>query len=244
MIFRLLLIILLPLIAYWLAQRISRVASLTATQKRWLAISLAGLLVVGVLIAMGRLPVQFILAPLGLAATSLFRLLPALLRLLPMLHMLRGRANASKPRQPGQQSTIRTSFLSMSLDHESAEMQGEVVVGRFAGRRLESMSLGELLELLSECNDDGDSVQLLQAYLARVHPEWEEAAGRSKHAENGNYEEMNRAHALEVLGLCEGAERADIIAAHRNLMRKLHPDRGGNDYLAKKVNAAKDFLLE
>jgi curved DNA-binding protein CbpA len=55
---------------------------------------------------------------------------------------------------------------------------------------------------------------------------------------------MNRAHALEVLGLEEVAERADIIAAHRDLMRKLHPDRGGNDYLAKKVNAAKDFLLE
>ena len=243
MIFRLLLIILLPLLAYWLAQRITRVTSLTATQKRWLAISLAGLLVVGVLIAMGRLPVQFILAPLGLAATSLFRLLPALLRFLPMLHMLRGRANASKPRQPGQQSTIRTRFLAMSLDHETAEMQGEVVVGKFAGRLLASMSLGELMELLSECSNDGDSVQLLQAYLARVHPEWEEA-GTSKRAENGPSEEMNRAHALEVLGLSEGAERADIIAAHRDLMRKLHPDRGGNDYLAKKVNAAKDFLLE
>ncbi len=244
MIFRLLLIILLPLLAYWLAQRITRVTSLTATQKRWLAISLAGLLVVGVLIAMGRLPVQFILAPLGLAATSLFRLLPALLRFLPMLHMLRGRANASKSRQPGQQSTIRTRFLAMSLDHETAEMQGEVVVGKFAGRLLASMSLGELMELLSECSNDGDSVQLLQAYLARVHPEWEEEAGASKRAENGPSEEMNRAHALEVLGLSEGAERADIIAAHRDLMRKLHPDRGGNDYLAKKVNAAKDFLLE
>lgn len=244
MIFRLLLIILLPLLAYWLAQRITRVTSLTTTQKRWLAISLAGLLVVGVLIAMGRLPVQFILAPLGLAATSLFRLLPALLRFLPMLHMLRGRANASKPRQPGQQSTIRTRFLAMSLDHETAEMQGEVVVGKFAGRLLASMSLGELMELLSECSNDGDSVQLLQAYLARVHPEWEEEAGASKRAENGASEEMNRAHALEVLGLSEGAERADIIAAHRDLMRKLHPDRGGNDYLAKKVNAAKDFLLE
>jgi curved DNA-binding protein CbpA len=77
-----------------------------------------------------------------------------------------------------------------------------------------------------------------------VHPEWEEEAGTSKRAENGPSEEMNRAHALEVLGLSEGAERADIIAAHRDLMRKLHPDRGGNDYLAKKVNAAKDFLLE
>jgi len=244
MIFRLLLIILLPLFAYWLAQRITRHASLSATQKRWLAISLTGLLVVGVLIAMGRLPVQFILAPLGLAATSLFRLLPALLRFLPMVQMLRGRAGASKPRQPGQQSKIGTRFLAMSLDHETAEMQGEVVEGDFAGRPLESMSLEELLRLLSECGADGDSVQLLQAYLAHAHPDWEESAGTSKRAESGSYEEMNRAHALEVLGLEEGAERADIVAAHRDLMRKLHPDRGGNDYLAKKVNAAKDFLLE
>ena len=53
MIFRLLLIILLPLFAYWLAQRITRHASLSATHKRWLVISLTGLLVVGVLIAMG-----------------------------------------------------------------------------------------------------------------------------------------------------------------------------------------------
>jgi len=49
--------------------------------------------------------------------------MPALLRFLPMVQMLRGRAGASKPRQPGQQSTIRTRFLAMSLDHETAEMQ-------------------------------------------------------------------------------------------------------------------------
>ena len=244
MILRLLLIILLPLFAYWLAQRIAQQAALSTTQKRWLAISLAALLVVGVLIAMGRLPAQFILAPLGLAATSLFRLLPALLRFLPMVQMLRGRASASKPRQPGQQSTIRTRFLAMSLDHETAEMQGEVVEGGFSGRQLSNMGLEELLKLLSECNADSDSAQLLQAYLARAHPGWEESGGTRKQAEGGSYEEMARAHALEVLGLEEGTERADIVAAHRDLMRKLHPDRGGNDYLAKKVNAAKDFLLE
>jgi len=54
---------------------------------------------------------------------------------------------------------------------------------------------------------------------------------------------MSRKEALAVLGLDEDAEKDDIIAAHRTLMQKLHPDRGGNDYLAAKVNQAKDQLV-
>ena len=54
---------------------------------------------------------------------------------------------------------------------------------------------------------------------------------------------MNRKEALAVLGLDENASEEDIIAAHRTLMQKLHPDRGGNDYLASKINQAKDLLL-
>ena len=46
-----------------------------------------------------------------------------------------------------------------------------------------------------------------------------------------------------MLGLAEDASADDIVAAHRKLMQKLHPDRGGNDYLASKINQAKDFLL-
>lgn len=245
MIIRLLLIIALPILAYWIAQKISRRLALSRNQYRWLIISIAGLLVVAILIAMGRVPVQFILAPLGLAATTLFRFLPSLLRLLPVLHFLRGKANASRPRSTGQESTIRTRYLSMVLDHESAEMKGEVLAGEFAGRQLDNLTKEELLKLLQECQGEGDSAQLLRAYLSRTYPGWEDYADvGSNAASNGHYEHMTRAHALEVLGLEEGAERADIIAAHRDLMRKLHPDRGGNDYLAKKVNAAKDFLLE
>lgn len=54
---------------------------------------------------------------------------------------------------------------------------------------------------------------------------------------------MSRADALAVLGLKEGASEDEIIRAHRQLMQKLHPDRGGNDYLASQLNAAKTALL-
>ena len=55
---------------------------------------------------------------------------------------------------------------------------------------------------------------------------------------------MNEAVALEILGLNQGATREEVVLAHRRLMQKMHPDRGGSDYLAKKINAARDFLLE
>ena len=54
---------------------------------------------------------------------------------------------------------------------------------------------------------------------------------------------MSRAEALEVLGLDEGATEAEIRAAWLRLMRAAHPDGGGSDWLATRVNQAKDVLL-
>jgi hypothetical protein len=54
---------------------------------------------------------------------------------------------------------------------------------------------------------------------------------------------MTREEALQVLGLHAGASEAEIRAAHRRLMRAAHPDSGGSDWLAARINQARDALL-
>ena len=55
---------------------------------------------------------------------------------------------------------------------------------------------------------------------------------------------MTREEALEILGLDANASRNEITTAHKRLMQKMHPDRGGSSALAKKINMAKAVLLQ
>lgn len=54
---------------------------------------------------------------------------------------------------------------------------------------------------------------------------------------------MTPEEALAVLGLKPGATEAEIKAAHMRLMRGAHPDHGGSDWLATRINQARDTLL-
>jgi DnaJ family protein C protein 19 len=54
---------------------------------------------------------------------------------------------------------------------------------------------------------------------------------------------MNRQEAYEILGLKPGASEVEIKAAHHRLMRSAHPDVGGSEWLATRVNQARDVLL-
>ena len=185
---------------------------------------------------------------LGIAATGLLvaarQLLPALVRLFPMFAAHRAQASG---KAQGQTSTVETVLLRMQLAHDSGDLQGEVLKGSFAGWRLADMDRQQLEELMAYClREDAESARLLDSYLQQRFPGegpfgQGQAGGGSNGGGNGD---MNRQEALAILGLSDGASREEIIAAHRALIQKLHPDRGGNDYLAAKINQAKDFLLD
>ena len=144
----------------------------------------------------------------------------------------------------GGQSQIETPYLSMVLEHDSGRLDGEVRQGRFAGRRLQSMSLAELLALLAECRAaDAQAVQLLETWLDRTSEGWRAGAGQAGSGPPAPSGAMTEREAWEVLGLRPGANEAAIKEAHRRLMVRNHPDQGGSTYLAAKINQAKDLLL-
>lgn len=66
------------------------------------------------------------------------------------------------------------------------------------------------------------------------------SGNRTSRTASGN---MTRAEAYEILGLKPGASPEDIKAAHRRLMAAAHPDRGGSDWIAARLNQARDVLL-
>jgi hypothetical protein len=145
----------------------------------------------------------------------------------------------------GRSSTVRTDHLEMQLDHATGAMRGRVLKGFFKGRSLESLKPVELAHLWQDCRFvDPQSAQLVEAYLDRIHPTWREDMARAEaDAPKGADGRMTREEALEILGLKPGANAEDIRRAHRELMLKMHPDRGGSTYLAAKINEAKDVAL-
>jgi hypothetical protein len=146
----------------------------------------------------------------------------------------------------GPTSNVSTPYLRMSLDHDTGAMTGTVLAGGFSGLRLEEMGQADLLSLLRECRAvDEEGARLLEAYLDRLHPDWRDdfAGGQGAPPRTGS-SDMTVEEAYEVLGLEPGASEAQVRAAHHRLMMQLHPDHGGTDYLATKINRARDVLLK
>lgn len=138
--------------------------------------------------------------------------------------------------------TLKTPSLEIKVNISNGSIDGKVLSGVFEGQTLSSLNKEQLDQLLSQLhNDDAKGAKLLRAYMARRF-----------HSNGGEYQQRYSqtdtdtaaSEAWQILGLKEGANKDEIIQAHKRLIQKLHPDRGGNDYLAAKINGAKDTLLK
>jgi hypothetical protein len=237
---RLILLLVIGVVAYIVYQRVSALPPARRKQA-YLKIGL-GLLVAVVLIATVTGRMHWLGAAITALLVGASRMLPVLIRMFPMLQWLqRQYGGASSAGGSGQQSSVETALLRMILDHDSGAMNGEVLSGDFSGCKLDELEQPQLEELLAWCRSrDADSARLLESYL---QARFGAASDYQQTPPSEGGGDMSRAEALAVLGLDESASDADITAAHRKLMQKLHPDRGGNDYLAAKLNQAKDQLL-
>jgi DnaJ domain len=144
----------------------------------------------------------------------------------------------------GLKSRVATALLAMELDHDSGAMVGEVLSGPCKGKQLSSLTDGELKAFHALCSGTPDqSRALLESWLDRYKDGWRNNWGAAAAgAVPGG--PMSKDEARAVLGVAKGASADDVRAAHRRLMKEFHPDKGGSDYLAAKINAAKDALLD
>ncbi len=143
----------------------------------------------------------------------------------------------------GQVSRVRSAFFEMELDHDTGAMRGVILTGPREGMQLDALDVNTLVGLFIEI--DEESRALLAAYLDRRDASWREHAQADTAAGRGSPSRgpMTHEEAYQILGLEPGAKTEDIVSAHRTLMKRLHPDLGGTNYLAARVNEAKDTLL-
>ena len=179
---------------------------------------------------------------------GIMRLLPILIRYAPLLQRLwftwRRQRNTSDSYRSAH-SVIETRYLRLHIDTNGRLISGQVISGRFASRSLQSLSKSELQQLLNECADDKQSIDLLRQILKQQSA----SSSYYRHRAESNRQtsstgKMSVKQAYKVLGLTPKATRQEIIAAHRRLIQKAHPDRGGSAELAAQINEARDVLLK
>lgn len=216
---------------------IRRLVSVLRFTLGWGAMALAGLFLVTGRVGPGSL--------LGLAGASI---------------LSRGRLGpidfgAGMPR-PANSSVVSSRYFLMELDHDSGAVTGTVREGPLARADLIDLDADQCWTLYLTVAHDPDSLALFETWLDANRDGWRdyfasqygfEGTDRPGHEDAWGKASPDSsdavAEAYAVLGLAPGANAEAVRAAHRALMKKMHPDHGGSAHLAARINEAKDVLL-
>ena len=229
---RLILLLAAVLVIVIVLQQLKKTPKAEVKQKYW-KLGLTALAIgLFVLAVTGR--IHWLGAIFGALLPLLRITLPLLMRFSPKLKQY-----FFKNRTTESHTEITTPLLKIIINNDNQQLLGEVIAGHFSGQALDALSLAQLHLLLNDCQQqDQDGYALLMRYLnQRFDNNWQQSQ------QANNQSELSITEAYQVLGLAPGASKESIHCAHKKLIQKLHPDRGGNDYLAAKINRAKDILL-
>ena len=210
--------------------------------------SIALVVVLGLLVLLAKVhPIVAFLAMLVPYLRVLLQLLMTAARTLVSLVMIRiffaafrSGFSPHDSKHKESDSETQTSELAMKLNHQTGTMTGTVLTGDFSGQALDSLSDDELRSVYHSLRAE-ESKRLLEAYVARHRPNLHEEA--SDASDRDDRAQMSVKRAADILGVDASASEEEIVTAHRRLMDKLHPDKGGSSYLAAELNEAKQVLL-
>ncbi|MFL0809275.1 MAG: molecular chaperone DnaJ [Agarilytica sp.] len=169
--------------------------------------------------------------------------LATFLRALPFLNLMRRGRVFGNPK-------FVTPFIELNIDLHNGQVFGRIISGPHAGTELAQLTPAQLAELEEHYQDkDRRSYFLIRVLRQRAGHQYQGGGPHEQHHGSQQHSHVTSSdpsidEALQILGLENTPSKQDIIRAHRSLIQKLHPDRGGNDYLASRVNLAKEVLLK
>ena len=138
----------------------------------------------------------------------------------------------------GGTASFKTDHLDVIIAVQSGQLSGSVIKGPCAGKSIAELSENDIKELENYYRERDKK----SYYLIRFARKGQTFGGGQQ--ASPPFASPGRDEALQILGLSGDPSREEIIAAHRRLINKLHPDRGGSDFLAARVNQARDILLK
>lgn len=234
-------ILLLPIVVFilwYLWQESKKLKTLSPQQRRakiWQTLFFSLFFITLFLVLTGR--AHWLSAAIAGLLPALKSLLGVALRAAPILKLwskIRGPAFSSVNIGP----TLRSKYLEIKINLTNGLIEGVVRSGLYASTPLAELNLEQLNELLARYqSEDRESALLLRSYMTRRFNNFQNQETPASPTSSSE-------EAWQILGLKPGSTRDEIVKAHKRLMQKLHPDRGGSDYLAAKINAAKDQLLK
>jgi hypothetical protein len=162
-------------------------------------------------------------------------LLAVALRSAPLLRLL-ARVRPLRP-------SFSTQLIKVTFDLAHSSLSGTLLpsdsAGELAGSDIKALSDVQYQQLYTQWQQlDSQSALLLRGCRHGTASFNQQSSGTSDSTT------LNIEQAAQVLGIERTASRDEIVAAHRRLIQRLHPDRGGSDYLAAQINQAKQVLLD